>query len=204
MYVRRQSQEGSSLPEPTERRIDPHEPRKATMISADSREPMSAEHTGLGLQRRHLLKLTGAAVATGTLAAAGGTAARAEAKPQWNNTWDKTFPCSKKVDHKKVSFKNRYGTELVADLYSPKGLRSGARALIVGHPFGGVKEQTSGLYAQTMAERGFRHWRSMPPATARAAARRATSPPWRPSSRTSAPPSTTSESAGTSTGSGSA
>lgn len=93
------------------------------MTSADSREPMSAEHTGRGLQRRHLLKLTGAAVATGTLAAAGDSAARAEAKPQWNNTWDKTFPRSKKADHKKVSFKNRYGIELVADLYNPKGLR---------------------------------------------------------------------------------
>ncbi|WLQ05866.1 hypothetical protein [Arthrobacter oryzae] len=98
------------------------------MISADSREPMSAEHTGLGLQRRHLLKLTGAAVATGTLAAAGGTAARAEAKPQWTNTWDKTFPRSKKVDHKKVSFKNRYGIELVADLYSPRAFCTAPRA----------------------------------------------------------------------------
>jgi hypothetical protein len=125
------------------------------MTSTESREPMSAEQTGRGLQRRHLLKLTGAALATGTLTAAGGTAAHAEAKPQWNSKWDKTFPRSKNVDHKKVSFKNRYGIELVADLYSPKGLRGRARALVVGHPFGGVKEQTSGLYAQTMAEHGF-------------------------------------------------
>jgi fermentation-respiration switch protein FrsA (DUF1100 family) len=124
------------------------------MTSTESREPMSAEQTGRGLQRRHLLKLTGAALATGTLTAAGGTAAHAEAKPQWNSKWDKTFPRSKNVDHKKVSFKNRYGIELVADLYSPKGLRGRARALVVGHPFGGVKEQTSGLYAQTMAEHG--------------------------------------------------
>jgi fermentation-respiration switch protein FrsA (DUF1100 family) len=54
-----------------------------------------------------------------------------------------------------VSFKNRLGIELVADLYSPKHLRGRSPALIVGHPFGGVKEQTSGLYAQTMAEQGF-------------------------------------------------
>ncbi|NUV86181.1 alpha/beta hydrolase [Streptomyces sp. KAI-26] len=54
-----------------------------------------------------------------------------------------------------MSFRNRLGIELVVDLYSPKRLRGRARALIVGHPFGGVKEQTSGLYAQTMAERGF-------------------------------------------------
>ncbi|MFF4082712.1 alpha/beta hydrolase [Streptomyces sp. NPDC001777] len=124
------------------------------MTSNESREPTSAER-GSGLQRRRLLKLTGAAVATGTLAAASGTAAHAETKPKWDSKWDKTFPRSKKVDHKKVSFKNRYGIELVADLYSPKHLRGRFRALIVGHPFGGVKEQTSGLYAQTMAEHGF-------------------------------------------------
>lgn len=125
------------------------------MTSTASREPKSAEQPGRGLQRRQLLQLTGAAVATGTLAAAGGTAAHAEGKPQSNCRWDKTFPRSRDVDHKKVSFTNRYGIELVADLYSPKRLRGRARALIVGHPFGGVKEQTSGLYAQTMAERGF-------------------------------------------------
>lgn len=125
------------------------------MTSKESREPTSTEQNGRSLQRRHLLQLTGAAVATGTLAAAGTTAAHAEAKPKWSNKWDKTFPRSRNVDHKKVSFKNRYGIELVADLYSPKRLRGKALALIVGHPFGGVKEQTSGLYAQTMSERGF-------------------------------------------------
>lgn len=125
------------------------------MTSTQSREPMNAEQGGRGLQRRHLLKLTGAAVATGTLAVAGGTVAHAEGRPSWSDEWDKTFPRSRKVRHEKVSFKNRYGIELVADMYSPKRLRGRARALIVGHPFGGVKEQTSGLYAQTMAERGF-------------------------------------------------
>jgi len=70
--------------------------------------------------------------------------------------WDKTFPKSEKVDHQKVTFKNRYGITLAADLYLPKN-RGNQRlpALAVGGPFGAVKEQSSGLYAQTMAERGF-------------------------------------------------
>jgi fermentation-respiration switch protein FrsA (DUF1100 family) len=70
--------------------------------------------------------------------------------------WDKTFPKSDKVDHQKVTFKNRYGITLAADLYLPKN-RGGGRlaALAVSGPFGAVKEQVSGLYAQSMAERGF-------------------------------------------------
>ncbi len=70
--------------------------------------------------------------------------------------WDKTFPKSTKVDHRKVSFKNRYGITLAADLYEPKG-RGDKRlpGIAIGGPFGAVKEQSSGLYAQTMAERGF-------------------------------------------------
>ena len=69
--------------------------------------------------------------------------------------WDKTFPKSDKVDHKKVTFKNRYGIELAADMYTPKGATCKLAALAVTGPFGAVKEQTSGLYAQHMAERGF-------------------------------------------------
>lgn len=69
--------------------------------------------------------------------------------------WDKTFPKSDKVDHKKVTFKNRYGITLAADLYAPKNLSGKVPALAVSGPFGAVKEQASGLYAQTMAERGF-------------------------------------------------
>ena len=73
-----------------------------------------------------------------------------------NNNWDKTFPKSDKVDVKKVSFKNRYGITLVGDLYTPKHKPSEKMAAIaVAGPFGAVKEQASGLYAQTMAERGF-------------------------------------------------
>jgi hypothetical protein len=73
-----------------------------------------------------------------------------------NNEWDKTFPKSNKVDHQKVTFKNRYGITLAADLYLPKNLGSQRLpALAISGPFGAVKEQSSGLYAQTMAERGF-------------------------------------------------
>lgn len=69
--------------------------------------------------------------------------------------WDKTFAKSDKVEVKKVSFKNRYGIELVGDLYIPKGTTGKLPAIAVSGPFGAVKEQVSGLYAQTMAERGF-------------------------------------------------
>lgn len=69
--------------------------------------------------------------------------------------WDKTFRKSDKVDHKKVTFKNRYGIELAADMYIPKDARGKLAAIAVTGPFGAVKEQSSGLYAQHMAERGF-------------------------------------------------
>ncbi|MCG6139812.1 alpha/beta hydrolase [Leptospira mtsangambouensis] len=70
--------------------------------------------------------------------------------------WDKTFPKSEKVEHKKVSFNNRYGIKLSADLYLPKDIGTNTLpALALSGPFGAVKEQVSGLYAQTMAERGF-------------------------------------------------
>lgn len=70
--------------------------------------------------------------------------------------WDKTFPQSDKVDHRKVTFRNRYGVTLAADLYLPRNRRSQRlAALAVSGPFGAVKEQSSGLYAQAMAERGY-------------------------------------------------
>ena len=69
--------------------------------------------------------------------------------------WDKTFPQSDKVDHRKVTFHNRYGITLAADLYQPKGAVGRLPAIAVCGPFGAVKEQASGLYAQTMAEQGF-------------------------------------------------
>ena len=69
--------------------------------------------------------------------------------------WDKVFPKSDKVDHKKVTFHNRYGITLAADMYTPKGTEGKFPAIAVSGPFGAVKEQSSGLYAQKMAELGF-------------------------------------------------
>ena len=69
--------------------------------------------------------------------------------------WDKVFPKSDKVDHRKVTFHNRYGIMLAADLYTPKGAESKLPAIAVSGPFGAVKEQSSGLYSQKMAELGF-------------------------------------------------
>ena len=69
--------------------------------------------------------------------------------------WDKVFPKSEKVDHRKVTFHNRYGITLAADLYTPKGAEGKLPAIAVSGPFGAVKEQASGLYAQKMAELGF-------------------------------------------------
>ncbi len=75
---------------------------------------------------------------------------------QLTQEWDKTFPQSDKVEHQKVTFKNRYGITLAADLYLPKNHSSEALpALAVSGPYGAVKEQASGLYAQIMAERGY-------------------------------------------------
>ena len=69
--------------------------------------------------------------------------------------WDKTFPQSEKVNHSKVTFRNRYGITLAADMYVPKNVEGKLPAIAVSGPFGAVKEQSSGLYAQTLAERGF-------------------------------------------------
>lgn len=74
---------------------------------------------------------------------------------QLTQEWDKVFPQSDKVDHKKVTFKNRYGIELAADMYTPKDAKGKLPAIAVSGPFGAVKEQSSGLYAQHMAELGF-------------------------------------------------
>ena len=78
-----------------------------------------------------------------------------EEKLNLTQEWDKTFPKSDKVDHRKVTFHNRYGITLAADLYQPTGADGKRAASAVCGPFGAVKEQAAGLYAQTMAERGF-------------------------------------------------
>ena len=69
--------------------------------------------------------------------------------------WDKVFPLSEKVGHKKVTFETQYGLTLAADLYSPKDATGKLPAIAVSGPFGATKEQSSGLYAMRMAERGF-------------------------------------------------
>ena len=74
---------------------------------------------------------------------------------QLTQEWDKVFPKSDLVDHQKVTFKNRYGITLAADMYTPKNAEGKLAAIACSGPFGAVKEQVSGLYAQTMAERGF-------------------------------------------------
>jgi len=112
------------------------------------------------VSRRSLLKLSGSGTA---LLLAGSLSTAAAANPsqkggpmKLTQDWDKTFPKSDRVDHQKVTFTNRYGIALVGDLYLPKNRASGRLpALAVSGPFGAVKEQSSGLYAQTMAERGF-------------------------------------------------
>lgn len=78
-----------------------------------------------------------------------------EEKLELTQEWDKVFPQSDKVNHMKVTFHNRYGVTLAADLYVPKDAHGKLPAIAVSGPFGAVKEQASGLYAQTLAERGF-------------------------------------------------
>lgn len=113
------------------------------------------------LSRKRFLQGSAAAVAAALFAPRAALASTAVAPTgsramQLTQVWDKTFPKRAKVDHRKLTFKNRYGITLAADLYVPKN--AGGRklaALAVCGPFGAVKEQSSGLYAQTMAERGF-------------------------------------------------
>ncbi len=113
------------------------------------------------LSRKRFLQGSVAAVAAAlvtprvTLANAAAASTGNRAMPLTQN-WDKTFPRSPQVNHRKVTFMNRYGITLAADLYVPKNAAGRElAALAVGGPFGAVKEQSSGLYAQTMAERGF-------------------------------------------------
>ena len=76
-------------------------------------------------------------------------------KLEMTPVWDKVFPKSDKVNHCKITFHNRYGIELAADLYKPKDAQGKLPAIAVSGPFGAVKEQSSGRYAQRLAEQGF-------------------------------------------------
>ena len=78
-----------------------------------------------------------------------------EQKLELTQEWDKVFPLSEKVSHKKVTFNTQYGLILAADMYTPKDVKGKLAAIAVSGPFGAVKEQSSGLYAMKMAERGF-------------------------------------------------
>ncbi len=110
---------------------------------------------------QHYLRFAAAAVVLGAVAFAGCTGGETNQKTHDMKTlnltskWDKTFPASDKVGHRKVTFDNRYGVTLAADLYYPSDAAGKLPAIAVSGPFGAVKEQASGLYAQTMAGRGF-------------------------------------------------
>ncbi len=113
-------------------------------------------HPSKDPSRRVFMK-TGALAGIGLALASGSNVfASSNKTPSMTTKWDKVFPKSDKVDHKKVTFKNRYGITLLGDLYLPKNrANKPLPALAISGPFGAVKEQSSGLYAQTMAERGF-------------------------------------------------
>ncbi|HXH05252.1 MAG TPA: alpha/beta hydrolase [Vicinamibacterales bacterium] len=114
---------------------------------------------GVPMSRRNVLRgaaLVGAAALLGTpLHAANAASSSQSDSTPLAPSWDKTFPKSDRVDHRKVTFKNRYGITLVGDLYQPKNASGKLAAVAVSGPFGAVKEQSSGLYAQTLAEHGF-------------------------------------------------
>lgn len=105
--------------------------------------------------RRQLLKVAGAGLAAAAVSPLVSAPVAAQTGVSLGTGWDKTFAKSDKVQHKKVSFSNRYGITLAADLYLPKNSQGKQAALVLSGPFGAVKEQSSGLYAQTLAERGF-------------------------------------------------
>lgn len=105
--------------------------------------------------RRNLLKMAGTSITALSISAIASGPAVAQPQVKLNDEWDKTFAKSDKVNHQKITFKNRYGITLVGDLYLPENASGKLGAIVVCGPFGAVKEQSSGLYAQTMAERGF-------------------------------------------------
>ena len=95
-------------------------------------------------------------LAMATLVAGGVcTASAGDAVLPLTREWDKIFPKSGKVEHCKATFRNRFGITLAADVYKPKVANGKLPAIAVSGPFGAVKEQSSGIYAQTLAERGF-------------------------------------------------
>lgn len=127
---------------------------KTTETSGDAIVRVAAD-----MGRRNMLKMTATGIAAAGAAAVTTSQAHAQSQTlpavKLVDKWDKVFPKSDKVQHTKVTFQNRYGITLAGDLYQPKNSNDKLAALAVSGPFGAVKEQSSGLYAQTMAERGF-------------------------------------------------
>lgn len=109
------------------------------------------------MKLKQTIILMSAMVTSGTIAMAQTqeTSEMSMEKLELTQEWDKTFPQNDKVSHRKVTFTNRYGITLAADLYKPVGVETPLPAIAVSGPFGAVKEQSSGLYAQTLAEQGF-------------------------------------------------
>jgi len=124
-----------------------------TMINLNENLAIASEASS-DAGRRSVLKAAGSGIAALGIAGLSASPASAQ-KLVLSDKWDKTFARSEKVTHHKVSFRNRYGISLAGDLYLPKNVSGKQAALVVCGPFGAVKEQSSGLYAQTMAERGF-------------------------------------------------
>ena len=129
--------------------------KEITMNKRNESDIAIAHLDALHKGRRNVLKMTGSSIAALSVGVTATGHAIAQSPIVLSTTWDKTFAKSDKVDHKKVSFTNRFGIRLAADLYQPKNTSGKLAALAVAGPFGAVKEQSSGLYAQTMAERGF-------------------------------------------------
>jgi dipeptidyl aminopeptidase/acylaminoacyl peptidase len=129
--------------------------RKLSMNDRHQTSSTDFMNHGKDLSRRGLLKMTGTGIAALSVGAIAAGPAAAQPRVTFSDQWDKTFAKSEKVQHKKVTFKNRYGITLVGDLYQPMNASGKQAAIVVCGPFGAVKEQSSGLYAQTMAERGF-------------------------------------------------
>lgn len=110
------------------------------------------------MNRRNYLQAAGAAAAASLISAtatAGSDKQAAAQGTKLSQAWDKVFPKSANVDHRKVRFTNRYGITLAGDLYLPRNRSGKLAAIALSGPFGAVKEQVSGLYAQTLAEQGF-------------------------------------------------
>lgn len=129
--------------------------QEKTMDKATENANVISQRNEVNEGRRNMMKMAGAGAIALGVGSIVSTQAFAQPSLKLSDEWDKKFTKSDKVIHKKVTFKNRYGITLAADLYQPKEAEGQLPAIVVGGPFGAVKEQSSGLYAQTMAERGF-------------------------------------------------